>query len=74
MAKTKRGGSPCGLTPVLSDTVCLFQVNPQVDSFFAAAASANLIKIRLCWSNATKLKADICLKNIEKFEKQIWFK
>jgi hypothetical protein len=49
MAK-KKGGSPCGLTPVLPDTVWLFQVNPRDDSFVAAAASANFIHIRLCWS------------------------
>jgi hypothetical protein len=48
---TKKGGSPCGLTPVLPDTVWLFQVNPRDDSFVAAAASANFIHIRLCWSN-----------------------
>jgi len=47
MAK-KKGGSPCGLTPVLPDTVWLLQASPRNDSF-VAAASANFIHIRLCW-------------------------
>ena len=55
MAKTKKGGSPCGLTPVLPDTVWLFQVNPRDDSFAAAAASANFIHIRLCWSYVARM-------------------
>ena len=43
MAKTKKSGSPCGLTPVLPDTVWLFQVNSRDDSFVAAADIASSV-------------------------------
>jgi hypothetical protein len=51
MAKTTGGESFAGVTPVFTDNVWLFQVNPRDDSFVAAAASANFIHIRLCWRN-----------------------
>jgi hypothetical protein len=50
MAKTTGGESFAGVTPVFTDNVWLFQVDPRDDSFVAAAASANFINIRLCWS------------------------
>jgi hypothetical protein len=49
MAKTTKVGSIAGLTPVFTDNVWLFQVNPRDDSFVASAANANFMHIQLCW-------------------------
>jgi len=48
MAKTERGESLGGLTPLNRYNIWLLQAIPWNDSFVATAASANFIHIRLC--------------------------